>query len=1026
MDVNGTGFHLLTGAHDWEPRLEQAAPVDLWWDRERGGLTLLPRVLRYPPRPSEAPLTAEQRRGADSDAYGNLYWIDGDRQGIRLLPCGESEAGHYWRVADLAQACTHEGRAFGPLPTEPLQESPRLCGLAVTREHYLVAGTCSPGGLLVFDLHGGGPPHWWRWPPGLGFTPFDLAAATDGGLWILERGDPDTPARLWRLDRYFQVLPWGGSSTPGTDLPADFTPLDATPASRPARVSPSGLDLAGGSPLTLEAPIAVEGLPDGSVLVLGMSPHGGHSVIQRYRDGALANHIDLSGGLLDRVLETAQVIGHDLAFLAAPTGHPDEVAGELSLALEDGNQALVFGLEAFRDTLGLTIRPRYVPLRRYSGKALVAAVDAVYYDLGERWYRLTPQPRRRYAPAARLEALVFDGREPGCVWHRLLLDACIPEGATVEVYTRAADDSTLLAERQWVREPAPYLRGDGPEIVSHRPFSAQECAIPGTGTWELLLQQAKGRHLEVALVLAGDGRNTPRIRALRVYYPRFSYLQRYLPALYREDPHSADFLDRYLANVEGMLSVVEGRIAQAERYFDSRTAPGEYLEWLAGWLGAALEADWDEARRRLFLEHAELLFRWRGTRVGLRAAIRLATEPCPDTGLFRELRDPQAYDQGALGGRQVRIVERFLYRELPGVVIGDPTGAVELQTSIWDARAQELGGPERSSVRFRAFLERRYRQAAGPSAIEALNARWSTGYASFAEIVFTPQPPDGRARTDWLQFVQRELALRRRWTPAQGAYALHLRYQEFLRRRYDGEADDASALAALNAQWGTSYGDFEGIRFSPVLPGVAAIAEDWLAFVRSGIGFTYAPVTADDLPTYREFLARRYRSIGALNAAYGLTQEAAWPSFEALELPAEDALPQGGRALADWVQFVSLMLPIRRNAHRFTVLVPTDPGELPDARAQRIGQVEAIVRREKPAHTDYDVRPFWALFQVGTARLGEDTVLGDSARYVAIVLGATYLDQGLLGHGQPWNVSGRRVLGRDRLIRPSQGDFENE
>jgi len=72
------------------------------------------------------------------------------------------------------------------------------------------------------------------------------------------------------------------------------------------------------------------------------------------------------------------------------------------------------------------------------------------------------------------------------------------------------------------------------------------------------------------------------------------------------------------------------------------------------------------------------------------------------------------------------------------------------------------------------------------------------------------------------------------------------------------------------------------------------------------------------------------------------------------------------------------------------------------------------------------VKLFWALFQAGTARLGEDTVLGESARYVAIVLGATYLGQGLLGHGQPWNVSGRRVLGRDRLTRSSQGDLENE
>jgi len=623
--------------------------------------------------------------------------------------------------------------------------------------------------------------------------------------------------------------------------------------------------------------------------------------------------------------------------------------------------------------------------------------------------------------------MVFDGGEPGCVWHRVLLDAGIPDGAQVEIYTRAGEDRARLDELEWVREPTPYLRGDGAEVVLYRPYSDDELAIAGTGTWESLLQHAEGRYLELALSLTGDGRNSPAIRAMRLYYPRYSYLKRYLPAAYREDAHSASFLDRYLANPEGIFSIVEDRIARAEAYFDSRTAPTESLAWLASWLGAALEEDWDEARKRLFIENAPLLFRWRGTLIGMRVLIRLATEPCPDRSLFDELRDPGASRQAALGGRHVRIVERFLYRDLPGVAIGDPTADTELQTLAVPDVGRELGDAAQLNDAYRAFLERRY--SSQPSAgglptktpIEALDAQWGAAYASFTEIAFTSQPPSGAARSDWLAFVQRELALSRAWTPAQGAYALHVRYQEFLRRRYAAQAADgappgnADALQALNANWGTHYTSFETIRFSPVLPAVSAVADDWRAFLRTGIGFTYEAVTVDDLPTYRRFLARRYRSIAALNAAYGLSQETAWSGFDAVTLPAEGGLPQGGQALADWIQFVSLTLPIRYNAHRFTVLVPTEPGELPDTRAQRMGQIDAIVDREKPADTDYDIKLFWALFQVGSARLGEDTVLGESARYVAIVLGGTYLSQGLLGSGQPWNVSDRGVLGRDRL-----------
>jgi len=135
-------------------------------------------------------------------------------------------------------------------------------------------------------------------------------------------------------------------------------------------------------------------------------------------------------------------------------------------------------------------------------------------------------------------------------------------------------------------------------------------------------------------------------------------------------------------------------------------------------------------------------------------------------------------------------------------------------------------------------------------------------------------------------------------------------------------------------------------------------------------------------------------------------------------------MPSSSTALHDWIQFVSLTLPIRRNAHRFTVLVPTVPGELPQSRERRLTQVEDIVQREKPAHTQFDVRLYWALFQVGSARLGLDTVLGSGARYVAIVLGATYLGQGVLEYGHPWGIRQRQIIGRDRVQRSIHGENE--
>jgi hypothetical protein len=75
--------------------------------------------------------------------------------------------------------------------------------------------------------------------------------------------------------------------------------------------------------------------------------------------------------------------------------------------------------------------------------------------------------------------------------------------------------------------------------------------------------------------------------------------------------------------------------------------------------------------------------------------------------------------------------------------------------------------------------------------------------------------------------------------------------------------------------------------------------------------------------------------------------------------------------------------------------------------------VGAVVRREKPSHTEFDIKPYWALFQVGTARLGFDTTLGEGSRFTAIELGRTATGEGYLAHGHPQGVRDRAVAGRD-------------
>ena len=246
-----------------------------------------------------------------------------------------------------------------------------------------------------------------------------------------------------------------------------------------------------------------------------------------------------------------------------------------------------------------------------------------------------------------------------------------------------------------------------------------------------------------------------------------------------------------------------------------------------------------------------------------------------------------------------------------------------------------------------------------------------------------------------------------RWSPQQGAGPIHQRYQSFLASTY------GDSIAEVNKQWAREYLRFDEIRFPALMPTADPEKRDWQHFTRDFLGFSYADVTDEDLPKYREFLQRRYRQISQLNTAHGLLGSTQLKSFDAVLMP--QGLPVNQRALTDWIEFASIALPIDRQAHSFTVLLPTRPGDLPGELELRRARVEAIVEREKPAHTRFEVQFFWAMFQVGSARLGIDTLVGDSSRFVALALGANFLGESYLSESHPWSVVDRGIVGTERL-----------
>jgi phage tail-like protein len=899
MDVNGTRFELLLDKPDWAAATDEqghllsrvwdgsvhGADPTLAWDKDRHELTLRKQVFEFPAGVLDRPPQLLDRRGAGADAYGNWYWIGPDARTILVESAGDGSTTQFWPgLAGSAGARPGGGAAFGGSggecppaperlgtfgPSAPAAPRPpqQYVGAAVTEDHFLVAGTLDPPGLNVFDLLGGGPPSQLPWPAGVDFRPFDLARRPGGGVFVLDAEH----GLVWELDRTFRIVP-AEQPAPSSPPGGSFEPVEGTDAPLPPTVSAVEATAVGDDAIAVEAGL------DG-FLVLERGASAGRSSVAYYVPG-------IQVGAAMPLTDTAvgDIVGHDMAL----------VGDMLYVADSAGNQSYAFILEFDETGPNLTLATSYYPMRLFGGKGVVAANGEPWYDFGEGWIPLVAQHRARYVESGVLVTSVLDGDEPGCVWHRLTLDAILPPDTSLSVASRASDEEDALAITAWSPEPEPIARRTGAEVpfVDLGPYT----------TYELLFQRAQGRYLQVRLELRGDGRSSPRVRALRAWFPRFSYLERYLPGVYSEDPASSSFLDRYLANIEGMSTAIEDRIAAAQVLLHPQTVPADWLDWLASWFDLALDPMWDDARRRLFLANAMRFFAARGTMRGVEIALRFALDACVDASVYEDTRPP------ALA--TARIVESFRTRKTPGVVFGDPTDLEPLRV-----------------------------------------------------VSTTP-----------------------RWVPGQGAEVLHAGYAAYL---------ESIGLP------GRPY---------PIADPGDETADAWRTFSLAAVGFV--PQFPDE-GAWQAFLSHRYPNAAAAAAAHGLSGTPA--GFDELEPPG--TLPADAAPLLDWYQFESVVLPMKRKAHRFTVLLPW-PMRILDSSGHRLDHVQLrdlakrIADVQKPAHTICDVKFFWAAFRVGEARLGDDTLLASGSRIPELVepavLGRDYVGTTTLA-GPPSTDEIRRI-----------------
>ncbi|EFL29131.1 NHL repeat domain protein [Streptomyces himastatinicus ATCC 53653] len=232
-----------------------------------------------------------------------------------------------------------------------------------------------------------------------------------------------------------------------------------------------------------------------------------------------------------------------------------------------------------------------------------------------------PPATDAYATSGSYVTTLIDSGISRCRWHRVRVEADVPDG-------------TAVAVRIVVSEDGGYEDSDW------------QASAPGAT--DFLVDQPPGRFLRLRLSLSGDGAATPVVRRIRLDFPRVTSAD-LLPPAFREDPAADDFTERFLSLFDATLAQLDRVIERYPSLLDPAGVPDRVLPWLAGLLGLSFEAGWDARTRRALLAAAPELYRRRGTPWALREAVRIVFGVTP---VVDELATDRrwAHLRGAVGG----------------------------------------------------------------------------------------------------------------------------------------------------------------------------------------------------------------------------------------------------------------------------------------------------------------------------------------------------------------------------------------
>jgi phage tail-like protein len=263
------------------------------------------------------------------------------------------------------------------------------------------------------------------------------------------------------------------------------------------------------------------------------------------------------------------------------------------------------------------------------------------------WPELAKPTRQKgLAPVVPYSEEPLDSRIYNCRWHRLEIEGLdLQPGESVKLLTLTSNSRLRLDDPDEVIEAI-----EAAEDFSERDFGGWQLAERLVGSdredqtspanasrRKILIQSGPGQYLHIAL-RPSRTRERPDLK-IYARYPRSSLIDM-LPAVFREEPLSASFLERLLAVFQHDWDEVETTLERFRVYLDPAHVPDlAALHYLAAWFDIRLESGWllDPARR--FLARVLPLRSRRGTPAAAEAWLQawLEAEGWPNAGRMPRL-----------------------------------------------------------------------------------------------------------------------------------------------------------------------------------------------------------------------------------------------------------------------------------------------------------------------------------------------------------------------------------------------------